>query len=136
MFTILDDEQKEELCSKIETLFAEPSPVDGSCGMFTMSEPLIKERAAHFNSCLMSVYSTIHDDANSIGMFEIVSSLDEHFDLGFLVKNVLSEEVLHLIAEQLVDFMKVRYKGSDMDFSGSMIPDNIRETIVALFKEA
>lgn len=133
MFVVLEDAQREEICSEIEKLFAIPSVKDGSCGMFTMPESLIKDRADHFNSCIETVYDRIHGDNELIGMYEIVSTLDTQYDLGYLVKNVFNENILSKICEQLVDCKG--FKLTEAKIKDSTLSDELKEMLLNKLRE-
>ena len=131
MFTILDEHQRQMICGKIEAMFSTPSAVDGTCGLFSMPEPLIKDRANYFNECIESVYQLLHESDSQIGMFEIISSLDEYFDLDFLVKNVFSDDIIELIVDQISDgFEKAKREGR-LDLDKSSLPPGLKERIIA-----
>lgn len=131
MFTILDEHQRQMICGKIEAMFSTPSAVDGTCGLFSMPEPLIKDRANYFNECIESVYQLLHESDSQIGMFEIISSLDEYFDLDFLVKNVFSDDIIELIVDQISDgFEKAKREGR-LDLEKSSLPPGLKERIIA-----
>jgi len=132
MFVTLEDEQREEICNEIERLFAIPSVEDGSCGMFTMSEPLIKERANHFNSCIETVYEHVHMDNEMIGMYEIISSLDSYFDLSFLVKNVFNDFILEKICDQLLDCRG--FKMTEEIVNNSSLSDAVKKLLIDKIK--
>lgn len=135
MFSILDDVQKENICNKIETMFSTPSIKDGTCGVFTMPEVLIKERAAYFNECILSVYEVLHTGDLHIGMFEVISSLDSCFDIEFLIKNVLSEDIINTIVDEIMDDFMLSRKKLRIDASKSSLPPSIQEKITERFSE-
>ncbi len=135
MFSILDDVQKENICNRIEIMFATPSIKDGACGIFTMPEVLIKERAAYFNECILTVYEVLHSGDSHICMFEVISSLDSFFDLDFLVKNVLSEDILDIIVDEIMDDLMINNKMSRLDISKSSLPPSIQEKIMERFNK-
>ena len=135
MYTILDENQRQTICGKIEAMFSTPSAVDGTCGLFSMPEPLIKERAAYFNECIKSVYQLLHERDSQIGMFEVVSSLDEYFDIDFLVKNVFSDDIIEAIIDQIADgFDKARRDGR-INLENSSLPPGLKERLIARFEQ-
>ena len=125
MFTILDENQRQTICGKIEAMFSTPSAVDGTCGLFSMPEPLIKDRAAYFNECVESVYQLLHERDSQIGMFEVVSSLDEYFDIDFLVKNV------EAIVDQIADCFDKAKRDGRVNLENSSLPPGLKERIIA-----
>lgn len=131
MFTILDEHQRQMICGKIEAMFSTPSAVDGTCGLFSMPEQLIKERAAYFNECVESVYQLLHEGNSQIGMFEVVSSLDEYFDIEFLVKNVFSDEIIELIVDQIADTFEKAKRDGRLNMNESSLPPGLKERIIA-----
>ena len=131
MFTILDENQRQAICEKIEALFSTPSVVDGTCGLFSMPEPLIKERAAYFNECVTTIYQLMHEGDSHIGMFEVVSSLDEYFDVDFLVKNVFSDDIIEAIVDQIADCFDKAKRDGRIDLDKSSLPNGLKERIIA-----
>jgi hypothetical protein len=133
MYTILDENQRQTICGKIEALFSTPSAVDGTCGLFSMPEPLIKERAAYFNECIKSVYQLLHERDSQIGMFEVVSSLDEYFDIDFLVKNVFSDDIIEAIIDQIADGFDKAKRDGRINLENSSLPPGLKERLIARF---
>ena len=131
MFTILDENQRQTVCEKIEARFSTPSAVDGTCGLFSMPEQLIKDRAAYFNECVTTVYQLMHEGNSQIGMFEVVSSLDEYFDIDFLVKNVFSDDIIEAIVDQIADCFDKTKRDGRIDLDKSSLPPGLKERIVA-----
>jgi hypothetical protein len=130
MFTVLDENQRQTICEKIEAMFSTPSSVDGTCGLFSMPEPLIKDRASYFNECVESVYQILHERNSQIGMFEVVSSLDEYFDIDFLVKNVFSENIIEAIVEQILDCFDKAKRDGRINLEKSSLPPGLKEKII------
>jgi hypothetical protein len=133
MYTILDENQRQTICGKIEAMFSTPSAVDGTCGLFSMPEPLIKERAAYFNECIKSVYQLLHERDSQIGMFEVVSSLDEYFDIDFLVKNVFSDDIIEAIIDQIADGFDKAKRDGRINLENSSLPTGLKERLIARF---
>lgn len=131
MFTILDEHQRQMICEKIEAKFSTPSLVDGTCGLFSMPEQLIKDRAAYFNECVLTVYQLLHEADSQIGMFEVVSSLDEYFDIDFLVKNVFSEDIIEAIVDQIADCFDKAKRDGRVNLENSSLPPGLKERIIA-----
>lgn len=135
MYTILDENQRQTICGKIEAMFSTPSAVDGTCGLFSMPEPLIKERAAYFNECIKSVYQLLHERDSQIGMFEVVSSLDEYFDIDFLVKNVFSDDIIEAIIDQIADGFDKAKRDGRINLENSSLPPGLKERLIARFEK-
>ena len=135
MYTILDENQRQTICGKIEAMFSTPSAVDGTCGLFSMPEPLIKERAAYFNECIKSVYQLLHERDSQIGMFEVVSSLDEYFDIDFLVKNVFSDDIIEAIIDQIADGFDKAKRDGRINLENSSLPPGLKERLIARFEQ-
>lgn len=135
MFTILDENQRHTICGKIEAMFSTPSAVDGTCGLFSMPEQLIKDRAAYFNECVESVYQLLHERDSQIGMFEVVSSLDEYFDIDFLVKNVFSEDIIEAIIDQIADCFDKANRDGRINLENSSLPPGLKERLIARFEQ-
>lgn len=135
MYTILDENQRQTICGKIETMFSTPSAVDGTCGLFSMPEPLIKDRAAYFNECIKSVYQLLHERDSQIGMFEVVSSLDEYFDIDFLVKNVFSDDIIEAIIDQIADGFDKAKRDGRINLENSSLPPGLKERLIARFEQ-
>ena len=135
MYTILDENQRQTICGKIEAMFSTPSAVDGTCGLFSMPEPLIKERAAYFNECIKSVYQLLHERGSQIGMFEVVSSLDEYFDIDFLVKNVFSDDIIEAIIDQIADGFDKAKRDGRINLENSSLPPGLKERLIARFEQ-
>lgn len=133
MYTILAENQRQTICGKIEAMFSTPSAVDGTCGLFSMPEPLIKERAAYFNECIKSVYQLLHERDSQIGMFEVVSSLDEYFDIDFLVKNVFSDDIIEAIIDQIADGFDKAKRDGRINLENSSLPPGLKERLIARF---
>lgn len=131
MFTILDENQRQTICDKIEALFSTPSAVDGTCGLFSMPEQLIKDRAAYFNECVTTVYQLMHEGDSQIGMFEVVSSLDEYFDINFLVKNVFSDDIIEAIVDQIADCIEKARQDGRINLDNSCLPTGLKERSIA-----
>ena len=135
MYTILDENQRQTICGKIEAMFSTPSAVDGTCGLFSMPEPLIKERAAYFNECIKSVYQLLHERDSQIGMFEVVSSLDEYFDIDFLVKNVFSDDIIEAIIDQIADGFDKAKRDGRINLVNSSLPAGLKERFISRFEQ-
>lgn len=135
MYTILDENQRQTICGKIEAMFSTPSAVDGTCGLFSMPESLIKDRAAYFNECIKSVYQLLHERDSQIGMFEVVSSLDEYFDIDFLVKNVFSDDIIEAIIEQIADGFEKAKRDGRINLENSSLPPGLKERLIARFEQ-
>ena len=135
MYTILDENQRQTICGKIEAMFSTPSAVDGTCGLFSMPEPLIKDRAAYFNECIKSVYQLLHERDSQIGMFEVVSSLDEYFDIDFLVKNVFSDDIIEAIIDQIADGFDKAKRDGRINLENSSVPPGLKERLIARFEQ-
>ena len=135
MYTILDENQRQTICGKIEAMFSTPSAVDGTCGLFSMPEPMIKERAAYFNECIKSVYQLLHERDSQIGMFEVVSSLDEYFDIDFLVKNVFSDDIIEAIIDQIADGFDKAKRDGRINLENSSLPPGLKERLIARFEQ-
>ncbi|GEM_PF-6878491 len=135
MYTILDENQRQTICGKIEAMFSTPSSVDGTCGLFSMPEPLIKDRAAYFNECIKSVYQLLHERDSQIGMFEVVSSLDEYFDIDFLVKNVFSDDIIEAIIDQIADGFDKAKRDGRINLENSSLPPGLKERLIARFEK-
>lgn len=135
MYTILDENQRQTICGKIEAMFSTPSAVDGTCGLFSMPEPLIKDRAAYFNECIKSVYQLLHERDSQIGMFEVVSSLDEYFDIDFLVKNVFSDDIIEAIIDQIADGFDKAKRDGRINLENSSLPPGLKERLIARFEQ-
>ena len=135
MYTILDENQRQTICGKLEAMFSTPSAVDGTCGLFSMPEPLIKERAAYFNECIKSVYQLLHERDSQIGMFEVVSSLDEYFDIDFLVKNVFSDDIIEAIIDQIADGFDKAKRDGRINLENSSLPPGLKERLIARFEK-
>lgn len=135
MYTILDENQRQTICGKIEAMFSTPSSVDGTCGLFSMPEPLIKDRAAYFNECIKSVYQLLHERDSQIGMFEVVSSLDEYFDIDFLVKNVFSDDIIEAIIDQIADGFDKAKRDGRINLENSSLPPGLKERLIARFEQ-
>lgn len=135
MFTVLDENQRQTICEKIEAMFSTPSSVDGTCGLFSMPEPLIKDRASYFNECVESVYQLLHERNSQIGMFEVVSSLDEYFDIDFLVKNVFSENIIEAIVEQILDCFDKAKRDGRINLEKSSLPPGLKEKIISRLEQ-
>lgn len=131
MFTILDENQRQTICEKIESLFSTPSAVDGTCGLFSMPEQLIKDRAVYFNECVTTVYQLMHEGDSQIGMFEVVSSLDEYFDINFLIKNVFSDDIIEAIVDQIADGFEKAKRDGRINLDNSSLPPGLKERIIA-----
>lgn len=131
MFTILDENQRQTICGKIEAMFSTPSAADGTCGLFSMPEPLIKDRAAYFNECVSTVYHLLHEADSQIGLFEVVSSLDEYFDIDFLVKNVFSDEIIEAIVDQIADCFEKAKRDGRLNLDNSSLAPGLKEKIIA-----
>lgn len=130
MFNVLDEHQRQMICDKIESMFSTPSAVDGTCGLFSMPEQLIKDRADYFNECVESVYQLLHEGDSQIGMFEVVSSLDAYFDIDFLVKNVLSESIIGLIVNQITDVFYSAKRDGRLNMEKSSLPAVLKDKLV------
>lgn len=135
MYTILDENQRQTICGKIEAMFSTPSAVDGTCGLFSMPEPLIKDRAAYFNECIKSVYQLLHERDSQIGMFEVVSSLNEYFDIDFLVKNVFSDDIIEAIIDQIADGFDKAKRDGRINLENSSLPPGLKERLIARFEQ-
>ena len=100
-----------------------------------MPEPLIKERAAYFNECIKSVYQLLHERDSQIGMFEVVSSLDEYFDIDFLVKNVFSDDIIEAIIDQIADGFDKAKRDGRINLDNSSLPPGLKERLIARFEQ-